>query len=383
MYSSESTKSRFNKKRTGDLFSSLIVPVIFILAYLLNSMNAFGTTTDSNKGNNEPSLPPWLRVSGNINFDVNTSKNSDWDLDLRTQDAELRFEVLAREGIRFVVKAELEKLINKALGSQNQNNSDLPNSPQNPVQWDGHHVDQIVSEMLESAFIQIESDKFGLPRAVITFGKHNMAFGQITSMLPMFKDSLLYKLNTESQMIGLTVALPINFFTIGDEVALSLYESGAGDMEISKDKALSVKITKQLLNQVKFQVSALLKEHSNAELESRESMGFVFKSTNGELVIWSEGILMQYDPHYPHSEYGASVGTSFKVGPGMIVIEASLIEKYAREIALAYNMPIGSNLILSPEVRYILYENGIDDTVLGIRGRLQFSSKKTKKVGPR
>jgi hypothetical protein len=67
----------------------------------------------------------------------------------------------------------------------------------------------------------------------------------------------------------------------------------------------------------------------------------------------------------------------------MIVIEASLIEKFAREIALAYNMPIGSNLILSPEVRYILYENGIDDTVLGIRGRLQFSSKKTKKVGPR
>ena len=308
-------------------------------------------------------LPPWLDVSGNINADTTAGKNADWDKNLRIQDAEVRFEVLARQGMKLVIKAELERILNNAINDEN--------------------LDTKIEQMLEEAYVQIEADKFGLPRAVIKFGKHTMAFGQQISSLPMFKDSLLYKLNNESEMVGLTVSLPVNFFKIADEVAMSLYETGAGDMSISKDKGVSVQLSKQLNSQIKLQISALMKQHGTAANESRGSVGFVYTSTDGNLQIYAEGIVMKHNPELIDSRYAATAGVAYKLGKGAIVVEASMIEKVAKEIALAYNLPVGSALVLSPEVRYIIKENGDTDTVVGIRARIQFGKQQAKTPGVR
>ncbi len=313
----------------------------------------------------ESSLPTWLDVSGTISFDKGTTHNgSDWNSrDLRIQDAELRFEILAREGVKLVIKAELEKQLNQL--------------------YKGDDLDAKLEQILEEAYIQIETDKFGLPRAVITVGKQRMAFGQELTQLPMFKDSLLYKLNNETEMIGLTVALPANFLKVVDEVAISLYETGAGDLKISDDKAVSIQLSKQLTQQVKMQISALMKEHGSADKETRASIGFVFTTTDGNTQVWAEGIVMRHNPDYTNSQYAATLGAARKLGAGAIVIEASVLENQAKEIAVGYNMPVGSYLVLSPEVRYVMHDNGDKETVVGIKARLAFGKNKGPVVGPR
>lgn len=332
------------------------IKTILVAATLMGTNSTFAA---------EPSLPPWLDVSGNINLDGTAQKGGgDWDKDFRVQDAELRFEILAREGMKLVIKAELERILNRYIKDED--------------------LDTQLGQMLEEAFIQIETDKvLGLPRAVITFGKHRMAFGQKIAELPMFKDSLLYKLNNEEEMIGFTVALPASFFKIADEVAFSLYETGAGDMKVSKDKGVSVQLSKQLNNQIKMQISALLKQHEGLPTEKRASLGFVYTSQDGKYKVWAEGVVMDHHPEFKDSRYGATLGAAMKLGAGAIVIEGSVLEKVAKELAIAYNLPVGSHLVLSPEVRYVMKDDGTRDTVVGIRARLEFGRQNSRQAGPR
>lgn len=310
-------------------------------------------------------LPPWLDVSGNVNFDAQANKegNGLGDAQYQAQDAELRFEILAREGVKLVIKAELEKVLNKYIKDED--------------------LDTQLGQMLEEAYIEIQTDKFGLPRAIVTVGKQRMAFGQRIAELPMFKDSLLHKLNNEEEMIGFTVTLPPNFFKVVDTVAISLYETGAGDLKISKEKGATIQLSKKLTQQIEMQVSALMKQHEGSETESRGSIGFVYTSEDGAFKVWAEGVVMKHNPEYLNSRYAATVGAAVKMGRGAVVIEASMIEKVGREIALAYNLPVGSNLILSPEVRYIIHENGDKETVVGIRARIEFGKSNERQVGPR
>lgn len=310
----------------------------------------------------DKTLPPWLDVSGSINFDGTANEGSDWDRDFRVQDAELRFEILAREGMKLVIKAELEDILNKHI-----NDEDL---------------DTKLSEMLEEAYIQIETDKVsGLPRAIIMVGKHRMAFGQRIAELPMFKDSLLYKLNNEEEMLGLTVSLPANFMKIADTVAVSLYETGAGDMSIADDKGVSVRLSKRLTQQIEMQISGLMKQQGDLEKEKRASLGFVFTSENGSTKVWAEGIVMENNLNYADSSYGATVGMAQKLGVGAIVIEASTLENVGEEYAVGYNMPVGSYLVLSPEVRFVKNNDGTDDTVAGIRARIAFGKNQGTVAG--
>jgi hypothetical protein len=309
-------------------------------------------------------LPDWLDISGSVNFDVTSDDMKNIDAALRAQDAELRFEILAREGVKLVIKAELERVLNKYIKDEN--------------------LDAELEKMIEEAYIQIETDKVSkLPRAIITVGKHRMAFAQRLAELPMFKDSLLYKLTNEEEMLGLTVALPVNFFKIVDEVAFSLYETGAGDFKISKDKGMTVRLSKKVTQQLELQISGMLKEHGTADKELRGSVGFVFTSNDGRWKVWAQGLVMEKSPEYVNSKYAGAIGAAMKLGAGAIVVEASTIENHAREVAVAYNFPVGALLILSPEVRYLRHENGSDETVVGIRARIEFGRKAGLTKGPR
>ncbi len=313
--------------------------------------------------------PKWLDVSGSVNFDVNGKDSNDFERNYRVQDAELRFEVVAREGIKAVVRIELEKQLQELVDDRTITTEEL---------------DQELKKMIEEAYIEIETDKVsGLPRAIITVGKHRMAFGTRLTQLPMFKDGQLYNLLNEEEMLGLTVTLPANFFGIVDQVALSLYETGAGDFEISDDKAVSIKASKALSRNIEMAVSGLLKQHGTADKESRAAVGFVFTSNDGRLQLWSEGVVMKNNPQYADARYAATVGAAMKLGAGAIVVEGSLLEKNGQEVAAAYNLPVGSWLVLSPEVRLTRTEAGDKDTTVGIRARLAVGKNSSKRVGPR
>jgi len=80
-------------------------------------------------------LPDWLDISGSVNFDVTSDDMKNIDAALRAQDAELRFEILAREGVKLVIKAELERVLNKYIKDEN--------------------LDAELEKMIEEAYIQI------------------------------------------------------------------------------------------------------------------------------------------------------------------------------------------------------------------------------------
>lgn len=295
----------------------------------------------------------WIKVDGQINFDVTGNSTDSYERTLRVQDAEVKFEILVREGIKLVVKTELEQKLNKATMDD---------------KFD-------IGKFIEEAYIQIETDKIsGLPRAIITAGKHAMAFGQNYHELPMFKDSLLYNLSKEDEVIGFTVELPANFFKVVDSVAISLFEAGSGDLKISDQKGASIRLSKELTSQLSAQISGMMLENAGTNVkEKRGSVGFVFRGQDGSWKVWAEGLVIKDNPVYKDTTLGGQVGGSYQVGPGAVVVEYQYLDKQAHEVALAYNLPVGTWLVLSPEIRHRMDRTGTgtDSTTVGIRARLQ------------
>ncbi len=296
--------------------------------------------------------PPVWTLDGQANFDVKASSLEDYENHLRVQDAEIKFQLLVREGIKVVIKAELEQRLDPKLRQK----------------------DFDFQKVIEEAYIQIETDKVsGLPRAIITFGEHSMAFGQKYKELPMFKDALIYGIAKQGEVIGLTVELPHNFFNIVDSVAISIFEAGSNDLEIAKEKGASFRLTKKVSDRLTAQVSGLIKELPNTdEKEKRGSIGLVFNSEDGKQKVWFEGIIVNGNPKYKETTIGTQLGGSYKVGPGSIVLEYQYLQDQAHELAAAYNLPVGANLILSPEIRRRKDLSGArpDETVIGIRARI-------------
>jgi hypothetical protein len=308
-------------------------------------------------------VTPWLRVGAEANVETTASKIADYEASLKAN-VDLRFEVLMREGIKAVIKARLEQTL-----------------VENGKKQDWQKVE--IEKLIEEAYIQIETDKVsGLPRAIITAGKQSMAFGQAMSELPMFRDNLLYNLNAEREMIGLTVTLPANFLKVVDSVAISMYENGAGDFKVSDNKGVSIKVSKALSEQLKLQASALVKENANVtDKETRGSMGFVYSDKNGQYKVWAEGLVFNNNPAMPNTKLGGQVGGSYQLGRGAVVVEYQYLEKQAQELALAYNLPVNSWLVIAPEVRFRKMENGQqNDTRVGLQARIQLDKINTKKL---
>ncbi len=295
---------------------------------------------------------PWLTIDGQANFDIRNSSTQDYENNLRVQDADIRFEFLVHEGIKMVIKTELQQRLDPTLRN---NKFDLERA-------------------IDEAYIRIETDKVSnLPKAVVTFGRHGMAYGQNYHELPMYKDALMDGLTKQTDVIGLTVQLPADFFKIVDSAAISVFEAGAGDLRISGEKGASFRVTKKISDQLTSQMSALIKENKDgADAEKRGSVGLIFTTKDGKRKIWAEGIVIDDNPKYD-STVGLQVGASSQLGIGTIVVEYEYLRDQAQEIAAAYNMPVGSWLVLSPEIRrrHDLTGTKEDETVVGIRARLK------------
>lgn len=305
---------------------------------------------------------PWIKTESDINFDFTGKKSENYELRLK-MDAAFRFEVIAREGVKAVVLARIEQLL-----YENGDWVALQN-----LDWE---------KVLEEAYIQVETDKVsGLPRAIVTFGKHDMAFGQAVNQTPIFRDNLLYNLSQEREVIGVTVELPVKFMSVIDSVAMSVYETGFGDFDISNKIGGSIKVSKKVMRLLEAQASALIKEQAGKD-ELRGSLGFVFTSPNGNYKVWAQGLVFDNNPNLPNTEWGAQIGGSAKAGPGTVVVDYQYLENHAHELVVAYNLPVGSHLMLSPELRqtWDLGGVGADEFRVGVRTRIYYSTEHKRKL---
>ena len=336
-----------------------------VLSLILSAGFSCSAIADTEQTPATTQVTPWLRVGAEANVETSATKVAKYEASLKA-DVSLRFEVLMREGIKAVIKARLEQTL-----VENGEKKD----------WQKVNIDK----MIEEAYIQIETDKIsGLPRAIITAGKQTMAFGQAFTELPMFREALLYNLNAEREMLGLTVTLPANFLKVVDSIAVSLYENGAGDFKVSDQKGLSIKASKALSEQLQLQASALVKENANTtSKETRGSLGFVYSDANGKYKVWAEGLVFNNNPTNPDTKFGGQVGGSYQLGKGAIVVEYQYLDKQASELAVAYNLPVNAWLVIAPEVRFRKNDNGQpNSTTVGIQARIMLDqiNEKTLKT---
>lgn len=160
------------------------------------------------------------------------------------------------------------------------------------------------------------------------------------------------------------------------------FENGAEDLKIGDGAGVAIRVSKQLTEKLKGTASGSRVEIGSTEkYETRGSLGLVFDNGNGSWSAFAEGFALHNSVAHPNSKWGATVGTSLPVGPGEVAVEYSYLEKAAQEVALAYNLPLGADPTLSPEIRYIDHENAAtqDGTRVGVRVKAEFGPDEKQK----
>ena len=310
----------------------------------------------------------WLKVEGEANLDYFAKDSDNYRTNLRAQDAYVKMTADIAKGVRVAVKAQLDNALMVSGAG---------------VAGSTFDIEQFIRE----AYIEIHFDEItGTPVAVI-MGKGPMAFGQQLSHLPMFKDNLLYGANTIDQVVGITVALDKRVLGNAlDSLEVSAFENGAGDLQIASGYGIAVRMSKQLAQGLKMTASGAAiedpsKGNSSAwsDLEKRAALGLVYEG--GKWRAFAQGVYIQGNASYPNSNWGVNAGTGVIVGPGEVVLEYTYLEKAAQQVALAYNLPLGENLTISPEVRYTFNQasGNPNDTQVGVRAKVKFNKHEEKK----
>lgn len=312
----------------------------------------------------------WLQVQGDVNLDYFGKDSQDYASNLRVQSTNIKLTAEVAKGIRAVVKASIDQDLRV-------NGADV-----------GSTFDS--KKFLEEAYIEVKMDELtGTPVAVV-IGKQAMAFGQQMSNLPMYKDNLLYSANTIKDVIGVTVKLDNRLLGQAfDSLEVSAFETGANDMEIGDGRGLSIRASKQLTETLKATVSSAFMERADLgnksehlrDLERRSTLGLVYDNGNGTWKAYAEGIIINGEAAYADARYGATGGATIKAGPGVVAIEYSYLEKVAQEVAVAYNVPVGQFLTVSPEVRHTFEQDSgaASDTRIGVRMKASFGDNQKAK----
>ncbi|PIP90288.1 MAG: hypothetical protein COW01_02460 [Bdellovibrionales bacterium CG12_big_fil_rev_8_21_14_0_65_38_15] len=211
-----------------------------------------------------------------------------------------------------------------------------------------------LGEFIHEAYIEIR-DVGGKPIALV-IGKQPIAFGQRIQAMPLFRDNPMDDLQRIDQVYGFTVDLQEGLFGLFDQVEISAFESGAGDLEIGKIDSLSVRLSKMLTDQWMLTASHASVGHTgtNNGRETRTSIGLIGESTDGYLVGWAEAVFFSNNPRHQNSNFAFTVGGMIRISETSdVVIEYNSIKNEVREVGLGLTTALTRNLSAGAEVRWI------------------------------
>lgn len=315
-------------------------------------------------GPEAPVSSNWLKVEGEANLDYFAKDSNDYETNLRLKDSRVRLSAQVARGLKAVVGAEISRRLIKdgvSVGSQ------------------VFDIERFINE----AYIEIRmSEITGTPVAVV-LGKHAMAFGQQVSGLPMYQDNLLYNLGKKEDVIGVTVTLEKAALAgVIDSLELSVFEAGEKDLKIADVGGMSIRMSKAIAQQLKATASGMAIGKDNnyvwADAEKRAALGFVYTGKKGTWKAYAEGIYFEGNAANPNKNWGTNAGVAVKAGPGDVVLEYAYLEATAHQIAAAYNLPVGHNLVISPEVRYNFNNDGSEEFRAGVRSKVKFNSEDSR-----
>lgn len=316
-------------------------------------------------GDRAPVNSQWLNVEGETNLDYFAKDSQNYETNLRLQDSKVKLTANVARGLKAVIAAKLSRML-------------IDNGTS--VGSDVFDAEKFINE----AYIEVRmSEITGTPVAVV-LGKHAMAFGQQASELPMYQDNLLYNLGKKEDVIGVTVKLEKAALAgILDSLEVSAFEAGEEDLKIANYGGLAIRMSKNLTQQLKATGSAMVIGQDNnyvwSDAEKRAALGFVYSGAKGNWKAYAEGIYFEGNAANPNKNWGATAGVAVKAGPGDVVVEYSYLEATAHQIAAAYNLPVGRNLVISPEVRHNFNDDGSQDTRFGVRSKVKFNSNDSRR----
>ena len=215
-----------------------------------------------------------------------------------------------------------------------------------------------LGEFIKEAYIEIR-DVGGKPIALV-IGKQPMAFGQKVQAMPLFKNNPMQDLQEIKEVYGFTVDLQEGLFGIFDQVEISAFESGAGDLELGKIDGLSVRLSKMLTDHWMLTASHARIGHSATGngAETKTSIGLIGETTDGFLVGWAEAILFSNNPRHQNGNFAYTVGGMIRVSETTdVIIEYNSIKNEVRELGLGVKTALTRNLSAGAEVRWIDHLN--------------------------
>ena len=222
-----------------------------------------------------------------------------------------------------------------------------------------------IGEFISEAYIEIR-EVGGSPIAII-IGKQPMAFGQNVQAMPLFENNPLANLQEIDEVYGITVDLTEGLFGIFDQAEVSVFETGAGDLELGKIDGVSIRLSKMITDQWLVTLSHANLGENNLGDERRTSVGLIGETSDGNLVGWVEGMYFSNNLEYPNSSFAITVGGMMRVHETTdVIVEYNWVEKELQEIGLGVRTALTRNLSVGAEVRYRNYVERDNEVVFGI-----------------
>lgn len=282
---------------------------------------------------------------GAFEYGITAKTNITKDVN-QVQDLEFIGGVLIAEGIKGVIKLELE----------GQDLGDLE-----------------LEAALEEMKLSIAIDEVtGNPRALIT----NLDVGIIKAVFQAKgsentnqKNNLLFDLSDSDRgVVGVTMELNTESMSIvtawADSIRVSVYEAGTKDgFDVADEKAVSAEVRKQIGN-FAVQFSTKWKEMASEDAEWTNQLAVVWDKGEGYRV-WGSAIHME-DGGVLGADYGLTAGAAYDTTFGTLFAEAEHIPDYANTLTLGVNYDVDGNIVVSPYVQMISGDGFSDDPVYGV-----------------
>ena len=213
----------------------------------------------------------------------------------------------------------------------------------------------------------IEIKNIGGKPVAIVIGKHEVAYGFDTPMMPLPKESPVHELGVLNEVIGFTVTLDTKNMLF-DSVAASVFETKGDDLKIGTIDGYAVRFSKEVSDQIEVKASAMhLGNGDSPELgpENRQDIGIIIKSKDGKWAFWNENIHFDNNPDYINSHYAISAGIAHSIGKGQVSIDATLIPETLKRVGVGYNINLTKNIVAGAEVNYTKYnrDTGLTDGI--------------------
>jgi hypothetical protein len=282
-------------------------------------------------------------VDGEIN--AGGTVNTDGDTASNLRGSFVSLSITWKEKIRAVITAKLEQIFKDGNVEFNDDFS--------------------IGEFISEAYIEIR-EVGGSPVAII-IGKQPMAFGQNVQAMPLFENNPLANLQEIDEVYGITVDLTEGLFGIFDQAEVSVFETGAGDLELGKIDGVSIRLSKMITDQWLVTLSHANLGENNLGDERRTSVGLIGETSDGNLVGWVEGMYFSNNLEYPNSSFAITVGGMMRVHETTdVIVEYNWVEKELQEIGLGVRTALTRNLSVGAEVRYRNYVERDNEVVFGI-----------------